>query len=43
MFQINDVIIYGTQGVCEITGIEEKCVNGNKKTYYGVSGSAGNP
>ena len=24
MFQVNDVIIYGTQGVCKIAGIEEK-------------------
>lgn len=34
MFQINDVIIYAAQGVCEITGTEEKTVNGKKKTYF---------
>lgn len=34
MFQINDVIIYGSQGVCRITGTEEKTVNGTKKTYF---------
>ena len=34
MFQINDVIIYGNQGVCRITGAEEKCVNGKKRTYF---------
>ena len=34
MFQVNDVIIYGTQGVCKITGKEEKMVNGTKKTYF---------
>lgn len=34
MFQVNDVIIYGTQGVCKITGTEEKMVNGTKKTYF---------
>ena len=34
MFQVNDVIIYGTQGVCKITGTEEKTVNGKKKTYF---------
>ena len=34
MFQINDVIIYGTQGVCRITEIEEKNVGGVKKNYY---------
>lgn len=34
MFQVNDVILYGTQGVCEITGIEEKIISGVKKKYY---------
>jgi len=34
MFQVNDVIIYGTQGVCKITGTEEKIVSGKKKAYF---------
>ena len=34
MFQVNDVIIYGAQGVCKITGTEEKILNGKKKTYF---------
>ena len=34
MFQANEVIIYGSQGVCKITDIEEKTVNGKKKTYF---------
>jgi RNA polymerase-interacting CarD/CdnL/TRCF family regulator len=34
MFQVNDVIIYGTQGVCTITGTDVKSVGGVKKTYY---------
>ena len=34
MFQINDVIIYGANGVCEITAIEEKTVSGQKKAYF---------
>lgn len=34
MFQVNDVIIYGAQGVCIITDIEEKTVNHVKKTYF---------
>ena len=34
MFQVNDVIIYGSQGVCEIVGIEEKTISGTKKEYY---------
>lgn len=34
MFQINDVIIYGSQGVCEIVAIEEKSISGAKKQYF---------
>ena len=34
MFQVNDVIIYGAQGVCKITDIEEKTVSGVKKSYF---------
>lgn len=34
MFKIKDVIMYGAQGVCEITGIEEKNISGAKKSYY---------
>ena len=34
MFQVDDVIVYGAQGVCQITGIEEKTVSGVKKTYF---------
>lgn len=34
MFQVNDVIIYGAQGVCKITGTEEKTVGGKKKNYF---------
>ena len=34
MFKENDVIIYGTQGICRIVGIEEKTVSGVKKNYF---------
>jgi len=34
LFQVNDVIVYGTQGVCRIVGTEEKNLSGTKKTYY---------
>ena len=34
MFQVNDVIIYGAQGVCIIAGIEEKNDNGVPKSYF---------
>jgi len=34
MFQVNDVIIYGVQGVCKIAGTEVKTVSGKKKTYF---------
>lgn len=34
MFKVNDVIIYGTQGVCRIVDIEEKSISGAKRNYY---------
>ena len=34
MFKVNDVIIYGTQGVCQIAGVEEKTVSGAKRNYF---------
>ena len=34
MFQVNDVIIYGAQGVCKIIGTEEKSVSGKKRAYF---------
>jgi CarD family transcriptional regulator len=34
VFQVNDVIVYGTQGVCRITGTEEKVISGKRKTYF---------
>ena len=34
MFQVNDVIIYGSHGVCEITAIEEKSISGAKRAYF---------
>ena len=34
MFQVNDVIVYSTQGVCKITGTEEKTVKGKKRMYF---------
>ena len=34
MFKVNDVIIYGTQGVCQIVGVEEKSISGTTKSYY---------
>lgn len=34
MFHINDVVVYGTQGVCRIVGIDEQKLNGVLKTYF---------
>ena len=34
MFKVNDTIIYGTEGVCQILAIEENDFVGVKKTYY---------
>ena len=34
MFQINDVVVYGSQGVCQIVDIEEKKIDGTKRSYF---------
>jgi len=34
MFKINDVVVYGAQGVCEIVGIDEKKIDGAIKKYF---------
>lgn len=34
MFKVNDTIIYGSEGVCQIVAIEENDFVGVKKTYY---------
>lgn len=34
MFEVNDTIMYGTQGVCKIVEITEKDFMGAKKEYY---------
>ena len=34
MFEVNDTIVYGTQGVCKVVEITEKDFMGAKKEYY---------
>ena len=34
MFKINDIVVYGAQGVCEIAGIDERKIDGIRRTYY---------
>ena len=34
MFKINDVVVYGSQGVCEIVGIDEKKIDGVIYNYF---------
>lgn len=34
MFKVNDVVVYGVQGVCEIVGIEQRRVDGANKQYF---------
>ena len=34
MFKVNDTIIYGSEGVCQIIGIEEKNFGGAVRSYY---------
>ena len=34
MFEVNDVVVYGSQGVCEIIGVDEQKVDGVLKKYF---------
>lgn len=34
MFNVNDIVFYGAQGVCRINGIIEKNLDGKKLNYY---------
>ena len=34
MFKINDVVVYGSQGVCEIISIEDQKIGGETKKYF---------
>lgn len=34
MFKVNDVVVYSSQGVCEIIGIDEQKVDGAFKKYF---------
>lgn len=34
MFKINDIVVYGAQGVCEITGTEVQRVSGVNRKYF---------
>ena len=34
MFQINDVVVYGAQGVCKIIGTQDQKIDGANKTYF---------
>ena len=34
MFKVNDVVVYSSQGVCEIIGIEEQKIGGEIKRYF---------
>lgn len=34
MFKVNDVVVYGPQGVCEIIGIEDRKIGGTIKSYF---------
>ena len=42
MFNINDVIVYGSNGVCKIEGIENKELMGTKKQYFVLKPIKGN-
>ena len=34
MFKVNDVVVYGAQGVCKILDVEEKEFMGEKRKYF---------
>ena len=34
MFKINDVVVYGAQGVCEIVGVEDQRIGRESKMYF---------
>lgn len=34
MFQVNDMVLYGTNGVCELAGIEKRDCGGKMVEYY---------
>ena len=34
MFKVNDVVVYGSQGVCEIISIEDQKIGGETKKYF---------
>ena len=42
MFQVNDVVVYGAQGVCRIVGIEEQRIDGAEKAYFVLKPTAEN-
>ena len=42
MLKINDVVVYGSQGVCEIVDIEEKRIDGARKSYFVLKPKADN-
>ena len=34
MFKVNDIVVYGTQGVCKIVAVEVRKVDGVNKEYF---------
>ena len=34
MFKVNDVVFYGTTGICKIIGIEDKVISGTSREYF---------
>ena len=42
MFEVNDVVVYGSQGVCEIIGFEYQKIAGESKKYFVLKPKNGN-
>ena len=34
MYKINDIVMYGTFGICKITAIEKRDLTGEEREYY---------
>jgi CarD family transcriptional regulator len=37
MYDTNELVLYGTEGVCKITGIETKTIDHHRRDYYVLS------
>ena len=41
MFNVNDVVVYGSQGICRIVGVEEQKTGEERKAFFVGHGAVG--